>query len=391
MKRDTLRVWASSIDAAVTDPDLDVKHPGGKGGNQKYEHGWVVEKEPHQWANFIYNNVDVSIKDLLENGTLLWEASPTYHINCIHTYNGITYRALVANTNKIPSSNPTSWEAIPYVTATDFANYINTGSAKLAAHVGRVGPTDNAHNTTASQADTYTTSESNAKIKIVQDDLGLHKAQTNPHNLNAASVGCLDKVAGGHFTGTVVYGTGIKFGTQEYGIDNDGLYRPNDSFSIVNNVPYQKTSQREIVTDVSYNRINIKHNFKFSVPPEDVNIMLVGELSSLSEGNYTTSYGRSSVLNYTNRAGAAATAAIDEPAFGEMGLILTADTVFLFSGLMSGTAATMSYVLNNVTVVKTVDVTSDNLIDYIGTSGQVRNIQIWFTPLSAEQKSMLGG
>ena len=51
----------------------------------------------------------------------------------------------------------------------------------------------------------------------------------------------------------------------------------------------------------------------------------------------------------------------------------------------------MSYVLDNITVVKTVDVTSDNLIDYVGTSGQVRNIQIWFTPLSTKQESMLGG
>lgn len=391
MNRNSLRVWASSTDAVVTDPDLDVNHQGGQGGNNKYERGWVVEKEPHQWANFIYNNVDVSIKELLENGTLLWEASPTYNSNCICTYNGIMYRALVANTNKSPSSNPTSWEVIPYVTATDFDSYINTESAGLGAHMASIGPTGNAHNTTASQANTYTTSESNAKIKVVQDDLGMHKAQVNPHNLNAASVGCLDKVAGGHFTGTVVYGAGIKFGTQNYGIDEDGLFSPNDSFNIVNNVPYQKTSQREIITDISYNRINIKHNFKFSVPPEDVKIMLVGDLSSLSEGNYTTSYGRSSVLNYTNRAGAAATAAIDEPAFGEMGLILTADTVFLFSGLMSGTAATMSYVLNNITVVKTVDVASDNLIDYVGTSGQIRNIQIWFTPLSTKQESMLGG
>ena len=127
------------------------------------------------------------------------------------------------------------------------------------------------------------------------------------------------------------------------------------------------------------------------VPAADVLIALTGSLSSLSEGNYSLSYGRSSVLNYVDRSGSAAVAPANEPAFGEMGLYLTTDTVFLFSGLMSGTAATMRYELNNVTIVKTVDVSSDNLIDYIGTSGQVRNIQIWFTPLSAKQESMLGG
>ena len=390
MLRKTLRVWASSATSEVTDPDLDVNHPGGQGGNQKYEKGWIVEKEPHQWANFIYNNVDASLKELLESGSLNWDNTVNYKKDSLVIYNEELYRAIEPNIGKIPSSL-VSWEVVPYQTASSYEAFLLMYQDTLATHKGKVGPTLNPHNDTASKVGTYTITETNAKIKVVQDDLDNHEAQANPHNLNAASVGCLDKVTGGHFTGTVVYGAGIKFGTQEYGIDNDGLYRPNDSFSIVNNIPYQKTSQREIITDVAYNRINIKHNFKFSVPGEDVKIMLVGDLSSLSEGNYTTSYGRSSVLNYTNRAGAAATAAIDEPAFGEMGLILTADTVFLFSGLMSGTAATMSYVLNNITVVKTVDVTSDNLIDYVGTSGQVRNIQIWFTPLSAEQESMLGG
>lgn len=390
MNRDTQRIWASSPYAAITDPDLDTNHPSGEGGNEKYERGWVVEKEPHQWANFIYNNVDISLAETLQNGTLFWESGVTYKENSIVVYNEVLYRATATNTNKVPNLL-VSWEVVPHQTASSYEAFLLMYQNTLATHKGETGPTLNPHNDTAGKVGTYTIAETNTEIKVVQDDLGNHEAQANPHNLNAADVGCLNKVTGGHFTGTVVYGAGIKFGTQEYGIDNDGLYRPNDSFSIVNNVPYQKTSQQEIVTDTSYNRINIKHNFKFSVPGEDVKIMLVGDLSSLSEGNYTTSYGRSSVLNYTNRAGAAATAAIDEPAFGEMGLILTADTVFLFSGLMSGTAATMSYILNNVTVVKTEDVTSDNLIDYIGTSGQVRNIQIWFTPLSAEQESMLGG
>ena len=390
MLRKTLRVWASSATSEVTDPDLDVNHPGGQGGNQKYEKGWIVEKEPHQWANFIYNNIDVSLKELLEAGSLNWDNTVNYKKDSLVIYNEELYRATEPNIGKIPSSL-ISWEVVPYQAASSYEAFLLMYQNTLATHKGKVGPTLNPHNDTASKVGTYTITETDAKIKVVQDDLDNHEAQANPHNLNAANVGCLDKVAGGRFTGTVVYGAGVKLGTQNYGIDEDGLFRPNDSFSIVNNVPYQKTSQQEIVTDASYNRINIKYNFKFSVPDEDVKIMLVGDLSSLSEGNYTTSYGRSSVLNYTNRAGAAATAAIDEPAFGEMGLILTADTVFLFSGLMSGTTATMSYVLNNITVVKTVDVTSDNLIDYVGTSGQVRNIQIWFTPLSAEQESMLGG
>lgn len=388
MNRNTVRVWA--ISGEIADPDLDVNHPGGQGGNNKYEHGWIVEKEPHQWANFIYNNVDVSIEELLENGTLLWEASPTYHINCICTYNGIMYRALVANTNKIPSSNPTSWEVIPYVTATDFANYINTESAGLVAHMARVGPTDNTHNTTASQADTYTTTESNAKIKVVQDDLDLHESQANPHNLDAGDVGCLDKVVGGHFTGTVLYSL-VSFKQAGSCIDADGLINSVESLSIVSNVPWQKTSKQEIVTDASYNRINTKYGFKFALPAPDIEISFNETLSSLASGGFTLSYGRPTTYTYTNRSGVSITAAIDEPPFGTQGLCLTADTVLIFTGLMQGTTSTVYYVLNGVPVIKDVSINSDDLIDYVGTTGQVRDIRIWIRPLTSYQESMLGG
>ena len=388
MNRNTVRVWA--ISGEIADPDLDVNHPGGQGGNNKYEHGWIVEKEPHQWANFIYNNVDVSIEELLENGTLLWEASPTYHINCICTYNGIMYRALVANTNKIPSSNPTSWEVIPYVTATDFASYINTESAGLVAHMARVGPTDNAHNTTASQAGTYAATESNVKIKVVQDDLDLHESQANPHNLDAGDVGCLDKVVGGHFTGTVLYSL-IGFKQAGSCIDTDGLINSVDSLSIVSNVPWQKTSKQEIVTDTSYNRINMKYGFKFALPAPDIEIPFNETLSSPASGSFTLSYGRPTTYAYTNRAGVSITAAIDEPPFGTQGLCLTADTVLIFTGLMQGTTSTVYYVLNGVPVIKDVSINSDDLIDYVGTTGQVRDIRIWIRPLTSYQESMLGG
>lgn len=389
MLRKTLRVWASSTTSEVTDPDIDVNHPGGQGGNQKYEKGWIVEKEPHQWANFIYNNIDVSLRELLETGSLNWDNTVNYKKDSFVIYNEELYRATEPNIGKVPSEL-VSWEIVPYQTAASLEAFLRTYQQTLDTHKGQTGAA-NPHNDTAGGADTYTKAESNAKFNAVQNELHSHEAQVNPHNLTAADVDCLDAKQGGHFTGVVVYGEGVRFGTEGVGIDNDGIFGPKDSLSIVNNVPYQKTSKQEILTDKSYNRLNMKYNFQFALPAVDVLIALTGSLSSLSEGNYTLSYGRSSVLNYTDRSGNAAVAPADEPAFGEMGMYLTTDTVFLFSGLMSGTAATMCYELNNMTIVKTVDVSSDNLIDYIGTSGQVRNIQIWFTPLSTKQESMLGG
>ena len=50
MLRKTLRVWASSTTSEVTDPDLDVNHPGGQGGNQKYEKGGLQDVRANQYV-----------------------------------------------------------------------------------------------------------------------------------------------------------------------------------------------------------------------------------------------------------------------------------------------------------------------------------------------------
>ena len=169
MLRKTLRVWASSATSEVTDPDLDVNHPGGQGGNQKYEKGWIVEKEPHQWANFIYNNIDVSLKELLEAGSLNWDNTVNYKKDSLVIYNEELYRATEPNIGKIPSSL-ISWEVVPYQTASSYEAFLLMYQNTLATHKGKVGPTLNPHNDTASKVSTYTITETDAKIKVVQDD-----------------------------------------------------------------------------------------------------------------------------------------------------------------------------------------------------------------------------
>ena len=390
MNRNSLRVWASSTDAAVTDPDLDNNHPGGQGGNQKYEHGWIVEKEPHQWANFIYNNVDLSIKDCLESGTLPWESGVTYRKDSICVYGGVMFRAIKQNINHKPIDYPADWEIVPYAAASSFESYVENMYTVLYSHESMTGPTSNIHRTTAAQAGTYTKEESDAKIKVVQDDLDLHKVQPNPHNLDAEDVGTLDKNKGGHFTGVVTYD---KIGFKDTGVyvDTDGLINTKDSISIVNNLPYQKTSEQELITDTSYNKIEMRYNPLFALPEPDIRFAFTEGLSSLSEGDYILSYGRPTTYQYVNRAGVTVTAEIDEPPFGQFGLYLTADTVLTFSGLMSGVAATVYYLLNDEVIIKNVSVNSDNLIDYIGTAGQVRDMRIWLEQLTTKQESMLGG
>ena len=47
--------------------------------------------------------------------------------------------------------------------------------------------------------------------------------------------------------------------------------------------------------------------------------------------------------------------------------------------------------LNDEVIIKNIAVNSDNLIDYIGTSGKVRDMRIWLKQLTINQESMLGG
>ena len=135
----------------------------------------------------------------------------------------------------------------------------------------------------------------------------------------------------------------------------------------------------------------MKYGFKFALPAPDIEIPFNETLSSPASGSFTLSYGRPTTYAYTNRAGVSITAAIDEPPFGTQGLCLTADTVLIFTGLMQGTTSTVYYVLNGVPVIKDVSINSDDLIDYVGTTGQVRDIRIWIRPLTSYQESMLGG
>ena len=246
--RSVIRIWASSIDAAITDPDLDSKHPSGQGGNNRYEVGWEVGKEPHQWTNFIYNNVDTSLAELLENGTLLWDSSVKYLAGSYIVFEENLYHALVDNEESPKSSS--KWELVPKSTSSAFLSFVNDTMATLNSHKALVGPDSNPHNTTAKQANTYEISEVDASLKVVRDDLTSHKAQSNAHNLKASVVNCLDKTAGGHFTGTVVYGSGISFLAGQ-NIDEDGIASQLDSLSTVGNLPYQKSTKQEVVTDTS--------------------------------------------------------------------------------------------------------------------------------------------
>lgn len=83
MRRSTLGVWAT--DGVVVDPDLDGSHPSGTGGAGKYSLGWIVEKEPHQWANFIYQAQTSTMATAATHG-LLPASYVSYKVGSVSWY-----------------------------------------------------------------------------------------------------------------------------------------------------------------------------------------------------------------------------------------------------------------------------------------------------------------
>ena len=393
--RHSYRAYASSPSAQVTDPDLDATHPGGQGGAGKYAKGWVPEKEPHQWINFVFQQVDVNFEELLQQGFLIWDASVTYAKGGLTFFNGLTYHALSSNINQQPDTNPTIWDSgVANMSEDDWRITANQFTNDLSAHIAKKGPTQNAHNTTIAQAGGYNKATIDGKFKASIDELSNHKKDfQNPHNLTLAQVNCLPAASGGIFTGLVTMYQMQLMGSANYLAAASGIVSIGNAggrIGIKGGFPKNITSDEEYVSQESYFRTRSKYEIDFSVREPEYEIPLQGSLHSPSQGSYTLEFSRPSTLNYVDRAGVAQTAAVDEPAFTERGLLLTADTVFGIRTLWSG-AATAQLYRDNIPELWDLTLTDGGLINITGVAGSINNLRIWQGPLTIYEKSTRGG
>lgn len=393
--RPSYRVYASSAFAQVTDPDLDASHPGGEGGAGKYAKGWVPEKEPHQWINFVFQQVDINFEEILQQGFLTWDASVTYAKGGLTFFNGLTYRALSSNINQQPDTNPTIWDSgIANMSEADWRTAADQFTADLSAHIAKKGPTQNAHNTTITQAGGYDKATIDGKFKTSSDALTNHKNDfNNPHNVTLTQVNCLPAATGGTFTGLVTMYQMHLVNSANYLAAVNGvvsLNNTNGRIGIKGGVPKNLVIDKEYVSQGSYPRIRAKYEINFSVREPEFEIPLQGSLNSPSQGSYILEFSRPSTLSYVDRAGVAQTAAVDEPAFTERGLLLTADTVFGIRTLWSG-AATAQLYRDNIPELWDLTLTDGNLITITGVTGSINNLRIWQSPLTIYEKSTRGG
>lgn len=77
--------------------------------SEKVEEGWVIEKPLNEHMNWVQNRQDKMLQYLNQRGMAEWDFRTEYPKNGYTIRNGSMYKAVVANKDKDPLSNPTLW------------------------------------------------------------------------------------------------------------------------------------------------------------------------------------------------------------------------------------------------------------------------------------------
>ena len=327
MNRVLLRVWASVGD--VTDPDLDAGHPSGTGGAGKYDKGWVVEKEPHQWANFIYNAQTTAQVNFAEHG-VQERSSITYSIGALSWYE-----------DKITVLTAGGWhESFGSLTLDEAEGLKSAGRSLYDGHVPR---TDRPHEETAEQLGTVPTT-------------------------------------GGRFTGKVFYRGGFLVGLAQFknlSASNDVWLFSNTiqkGFSVTANGAnfYTGTTNSKLLLVGKLPEYEAAANPRYAIPEPDAYWPLkTNPYSEFGEG-------------YLEVLGGDQT-----PVFQKFGLQLESTKSYMLSDLVlldfQGCATAM---VNGVGVFKNAPAgTAKDLKDLFGSNVNVCDVRIWGYQLTAEQVS----
>ena len=383
------RHWGSDGAAFVVDPETDAGHPSGQGGAGKTAKGWVVESEPEEWENYnIKLRADRELSKL-QAGMTLWDEEVSYKLGAITRAAGIQYVSLQAgNLNKAPASNPTWWSEIKFKTWDD---YVATVSAMVSSHTSHTTHGVIAHGETIGQIGGSTKAYIDNALTAVDNIRLAHVPRTdNPHVDTAINIGTLP-TSGGDFTGRVNYTDGIVVGTNNELMQNSTTFvsfKSNAGAIGIGIGDYQDGGRwQNIFTAASFPVLNAIYHNKFVMPTPDLHFPLMNNLLPVNSVGSVV-FKRAATLAYTDRSNTAQTAAVNTPAFELLGMKLTAgqSAIITASGLIGSTEGCISYTLNGAVVVQDIHFTNNDLISYVGTSGNVKNFRVWSQRLTPRQK-----
>lgn len=354
-RRTKLLFWARS--GEVTDPDLDPTHPSGNGGPDKYINGWIVEKEPHQWANFLYGS---QVAFQMESGQ---QGTP---VTTFATHKDLSIAWL---SDKQVVRYQGAWvESFSNYSPTEYNNLISSGNTSLANHIA----TTYSHQLTAEQVNTYIKSVVDTKLLPIPNHIAM---RGNTHNLTAIQVGTIPSI-GGEFTGLVelpsaALPASVKLTPSTFGTSSKYFKLVNNELIVVVNSAYTSGQDECLISEATFPLIKAKYTPRF-IAPEPSSVFLANinnPFPSNGFGDFEFVRGTGGALSITS-----------------VGLLLESGNTYYYEDLFflknGGTAtAIVDGVFQHYSGVSN----TKDLVAFIGAGKRFRNLQIWPFLLTTEQ------
>lgn len=368
--------WASG--GTATDPDLDTTAPSFVA--DRYEkQGWVSEKPPEQWQNFLSQITDEKAIGVMLDGLPSFDSSVTYQEGAMYRKSDKFYRIEGGVEKEVLST-----------VSSDYLALVATLKSLIDGHLAANNPHKDTVDTLTDG--TYLKSYIDNKFGSATDPKTIvyHKARTGAgvHQVTAIQIGSLPADTGGTFTGDVIFLseatiqlTPSKYvhynqatavfeivnGTYSLGVDAAG-----------NGYLIGSAGIAKIITEANMESIVIKYNNSFALPVPIIQMNIEQDISDAeSIGVWTVE--------------------TDSVPVFEVGKGYVASNSMTLSGVASGIAHTLvvrGYTTKNEVAVVDVSAaaTYATLASVITASSKsFTNIkQIWIYPtLSARQKTKL--
>lgn len=284
-------IWAEG--GVATDPDLDTTHPIYQ--PNKYQKGWIVEKEPHQWQNFLYQITDLKTQIAASEQIPEWDSTLTYSIHAVTRKADVIYVNVsgAVNTGKDPSTDSSWSEALSFTADAVSAATANL-TEKFANHLGADNPhNDNIHaigGYEKEEIDDFLGSPTDPRTIVYHENLVGKPA----HSETPEQVGTLP-VGGGTFDGDVAYDGGIMIGPGSFQKDGPDLKMSNAGGSIIMEADgdsvYGEDAtgvRSEITTVANFQKQQRAVNNLFALPQSIIEVdFRAGSLSCMGIGRHT--------------------------------------------------------------------------------------------------------
>lgn len=295
-------IWAEN--GEVTDPDLDVDHPIFQPG--KYLKGWKVEKEPHQWQNFLYQITDLKLEVQAEEQFFEWESDIEYApMAAVRNDDKIYINASgMVSQNVEPKDNPQFWFEVLGTSAED----VNVARDFLQKALDDHLAADNPHNDNIHDIGGYEKEEIDDFFGDDQDPrtITYHvKQRGKVHSETPKQLGTLP-VSGGSFTDDVNFLGGVNLGQNgNTVVDGSAIKLGNAAGSLYLNKDgsvtqaFSASADRfEVTTKQNFERHQRAVNYLFALPVPRTEVDFRNSFSSMTVGNHRIESSKNPSMSY---------------------------------------------------------------------------------------------